>query len=78
LQHRVAERFRQGRLYLAGDAAHAYSPATGQGMNAAIQDAANLGWKLAFASSEPKSAALLGSYALRPRHRRVLPVNSLG
>ena len=44
LQHRVAERFRQGRLYLAGDAAHAYSPATGQGMNAGVQDAANLGW----------------------------------
>ena len=49
LQHRTAERFRHGRLFLAGDAAHAYSPATGQGMNAAIQDAANLGWKLAFA-----------------------------
>ena len=44
-----ADRFRRGRLFLAGDAAHAYSPATGQGMNAAIQDAANLGWKLAFA-----------------------------
>ena len=38
LQHRTAERFRHGRLFLAGDAAHAYSPATGQGMNAAIQD----------------------------------------
>ena len=50
VQHRVASRFRQGRLFLAGDAAHAYSPATGQGMNAAIQDAANLGWKLAFAA----------------------------
>jgi 2-polyprenyl-6-methoxyphenol hydroxylase-like FAD-dependent oxidoreductase len=34
------------RLFLAGEAAHAFSPATGQGMNAAIQDAANLGWKL--------------------------------
>ena len=49
MQRRVADRFRRGRLFLAGDAAHAYSPATGQGMNAAIQDAANLGWKLAFA-----------------------------
>jgi FAD binding domain len=63
LQHRVAERFRLGRLFLAGEAAHAYSPATGQGMNAAIQDAANLGWKLAFAASQPDgSVALLASY----------------
>ena len=50
LQRRVAEVFCRGRLYLAGDAAHAYSPATGQGMNAGLQDAANLGWKLAFAA----------------------------
>ena len=49
LQHRLAGRFRQGRLFLAGDAAHAYSPAGGQGMNTGIQDAVNLGWKLAFA-----------------------------
>jgi hypothetical protein len=62
VQHRVAPQFRRGRLYLAGDAAHAYSPATGQGMNAAIQDAANLGWKLAFAGPGPDGAALLGSY----------------
>ena len=63
LQHRVAGRFRCGRLFLAGDAAHAYSPATGQGMNAAIQDAANLGWKLAFAAARPEgSEVLLGSY----------------
>ena len=50
LQHRLAARFRRGRLFLAGDAAHAYSPATGQGMNTGIQDAVNLGWKLAFAA----------------------------
>ena len=43
VQHQVASQFRRGRLFLAGDAAHAYSPATGQGMNVAIQDAANLG-----------------------------------
>ena len=80
LQHRIAERFRQGRLFLAGDAAHAYSPATGQGMNAAIQDAANLGWKLAFAASQPgDSAALLDSYdrERRPVARQVLAMTHL-
>jgi 2-polyprenyl-6-methoxyphenol hydroxylase-like FAD-dependent oxidoreductase len=85
LQHRVASRFRHGRLYLAGDAAHAYSPATGQGMNAAIQDAANLGWKLAFASRPgsgplPDSyGPLLDSYDLerRPAARRVLAMTHL-
>jgi 2-polyprenyl-6-methoxyphenol hydroxylase-like FAD-dependent oxidoreductase len=80
LQHRIAERFRQGRLFLAGDAAHAYSPATGQGMNAAIQDAANLGWKLAFAAGQPDdSAVLLGSYdrERRPVARRLLMLTHL-
>jgi 2-polyprenyl-6-methoxyphenol hydroxylase-like FAD-dependent oxidoreductase len=75
VQHRVAQQFRRGRLYLAGDAAHAYSPATGQGMNTAIQDAANLGWKLAFAASSPGSAALLGSY---DTERRPVAVQVLG
>jgi 2-polyprenyl-6-methoxyphenol hydroxylase-like FAD-dependent oxidoreductase len=79
LQHRLAERFRQGRIFLAGDAAHAYSPATGQGMNAAIQDAANLGWKLALAASQPGSAALLDSYdrERRPVARQVLAMTHL-
>jgi hypothetical protein len=80
LQHRTAERFRRGRLFLAGDAAHAYSPATGQGMNAAIQDAANLGWKLAFAASQPgDSAILLASYdrERRPVARQVLALTHL-
>jgi 2-polyprenyl-6-methoxyphenol hydroxylase-like FAD-dependent oxidoreductase len=80
LQHRTAERFRRGRLFLAGDAAHAYSPATGQGMNAAIQDAANLGWKLAFAASQPGgSAILLASYdrERRPVARQVLAMTHL-
>jgi hypothetical protein len=79
LQHRVAERLRPGRLYLAGDAAHAYSPATGQGMNAGIQDAANLGWKLAFAASKPDSSALLGSYdrERRPVARQILAMTHL-
>ncbi len=79
VQHRVADRFRQGRLYLAGDAAHAYSPATGQGMNAAIQDAANLGWKLAFAAAQPGNGPLLDSYDLerRPVARHVLAMTHL-
>jgi hypothetical protein len=79
VQHRVARRFRRGRQYLAGDAAHAYSPATGQGLNAAIQDALNLGWKLAFGASRPDSDALLDSYDLerRPVARQVLAMTHL-
>jgi 2-polyprenyl-6-methoxyphenol hydroxylase-like FAD-dependent oxidoreductase len=79
VQHRVATRFRRGRLYLAGDAAHAYSPATGQGLNAAIQDALNLGWKLAFGASCPDSDALLDSYEWerRPVARQVLAMTHL-
>ena len=63
LHHRIAERFRKGRAMLAGDAAHIHSPVGGQGMNTGIQDAWNLGWKLAWALKSPASAdALLESY----------------
>jgi 2-polyprenyl-6-methoxyphenol hydroxylase-like FAD-dependent oxidoreductase len=74
LQHRLAARFRSGNLFLAGDAAHAHSPATGQGMNTGIQDALNLGWKLAFAARASDRRGLLDSYELerRPVARRVL------
>jgi 2-polyprenyl-6-methoxyphenol hydroxylase-like FAD-dependent oxidoreductase len=44
---RMASRFRVGNVFLAGDAAHVHSPAGGQGLNTSIQDAYNLGWKLA-------------------------------
>jgi len=44
---RMVERYRKDRVFLAGDAAHVHSPAGGQGMNTGIQDAYNLGWKLA-------------------------------
>ena len=44
---RLADRYRQGCVFIAGDAAHIHSPAGGQGMNTGIQDAVNLGWKLA-------------------------------
>jgi hypothetical protein len=43
----MVDRYRVGRAFLAGDAAHVHSPAGAQGMNTGIQDAANLGWKLA-------------------------------
>jgi hypothetical protein len=80
VQRRVAGRFLRGRLLLAGDAAHAYSPATGQGMNAAIQDAANLGWKLAFAAARPcRHGPLLDSYdrERRPVARQLLAMTNL-
>jgi FAD binding domain len=78
VQRRLADQFRRGRLFLAGDAAHAYSPATGQGMNAAIQDAANLGWKLAFAAGRP-GGPLLDSYdrERRPVARQLLAMTNL-
>lgn len=47
VHHRVAPHFREGRVFIAGDAAHIHSPAGGQGMNTGIGDAINLGWKLA-------------------------------
>jgi 2-polyprenyl-6-methoxyphenol hydroxylase-like FAD-dependent oxidoreductase len=79
LQHRLAACFRRGRLFIAGDAAHAHSPATGQGMNTGIQDAINLGWKLAFAAAAGDRTALLDSYdgERRPLARRVLAITHL-
>ncbi|HEX5534671.1 MAG TPA: FAD-dependent monooxygenase [Actinomycetales bacterium] len=81
LQHRVAVRYRQGRLLVAGDAAHSHSPAAAQGMNAGIQDATNLGWKLAFASRAADDVAdlLLDSYEQERRRvaQRVLALTHL-
>ncbi|MBO0892978.1 MAG: FAD-dependent monooxygenase [Acidimicrobiales bacterium] len=79
LQCSLADQFRRGRLFLAGDAAHASSPATGQGMNTGIQDAANLGWKLAFAARGATAPALLDSYDFERRRvaRRVLAFTHL-
>jgi 2-polyprenyl-6-methoxyphenol hydroxylase-like FAD-dependent oxidoreductase len=53
---------RAGRVFLAGDAAHAHSPAGGQGMNTGLQDAANLGWKLAMVLRGHAGAELLDTY----------------
>src|SRR5882757_3637479 len=59
---RQVPRYRVGRVFLAGDAAHCHSPAGGQGMNTGLQDAANLGWKLAAAVRGWGDDALLDSY----------------
>jgi 2-polyprenyl-6-methoxyphenol hydroxylase-like FAD-dependent oxidoreductase len=62
LAHRHAARYRAGRVFLAGDAAHVHSPAGAQGMNTGIQDAWNLGWKLALVARGLATEALLDSY----------------
>ncbi|MNK28822.1 Pentachlorophenol 4-monooxygenase [compost metagenome] len=59
---KIAQRFRSGRVLLAGDAAHTCSPAQGHGMNTGLQDAFNLGWKLALVCHGHCSASLLDSY----------------
>jgi bifunctional hydroxylase/dehydrase len=64
---RQAERYRAGRVLLAGDAAHVVLPAGGQGLSTGVQDAANLGWKLAAAVNGWAPADLLDSYE-RERH----------
>jgi len=62
VHHRVADRFRSGPLFLAGDAAHIHSPVGGQGMNTGIGDAVNLAWKLAMVLKGEADPGLLDSY----------------
>lgn len=62
VHHRVADRFRDRRVFLLGDAAHIHSPVGGQGMNTGIGDAVNLAWKLAAVVKQESSAALLDTY----------------
>ncbi|MET8652629.1 FAD-dependent monooxygenase [Nocardia aurea] len=59
---RHAERYRHGRVFVAGDAAHIHFPAGGQGLNLGVQDAVNLGWKLAAAVRGRAPEGLLDSY----------------
>ena len=59
---RQADRYREGRVLLAGDAAHVHSPMGGQGLNLGVQDAVNLGWKLAQVVRGTSPERLLDSY----------------
>ena len=60
--HRVADHFREGRVFVLGDAAHIHSPVGGQGMNTGIGDALNLAWKVAAVRHGHADASLLDSY----------------
>jgi 2-polyprenyl-6-methoxyphenol hydroxylase-like FAD-dependent oxidoreductase len=62
LHHRQAARYREGNVFLAGDAAHIHSPVGAQGMNTGIQDSWNLGWKLAMVSRGLANEEMLESY----------------
>ena len=62
VHHRVANRFREGRAFLLGDAAHIHSPVGGQGMNTGIGDAVNLAWKIVAVLKEGAADSLLDTY----------------
>jgi len=59
---RQAVSYRQGRVLLAGDAAHVHPPQGGQGLNTGVQDAVNLGWKLAQVVNKTSTESLLDTY----------------
>jgi len=71
---RLADRYRDGRVFLAGDAAHTHPPTGGQGLNTSVQDAYNLGWKLA-GVLQGAPAALLDTYE---EERRPIAAHMLG
>ncbi|KAJ7777965.1 FAD binding domain-containing protein [Mycena maculata] len=60
---RMVDKMQAGRVFIAGDAAHCHSPTGGQGLNSSVQDAANLGWKLALVHKGAAPAALLETYS---------------
>jgi 2-polyprenyl-6-methoxyphenol hydroxylase-like FAD-dependent oxidoreductase len=68
LHHRIIPSYRVNSIFLAGDAAHIHSPVGGQGMNTGIQDAWNLGWKLAAAVRQPAAAEILLDSYHQERH----------
>jgi 2-polyprenyl-6-methoxyphenol hydroxylase-like FAD-dependent oxidoreductase len=62
IHHAQVPSYRYGRVFLAGDAAHVHSPAAGQGMNTGMQDAFNLGWKLAIGARDEAAPGFLDTY----------------
>ncbi len=76
---RLASQYRVGRVFIAGDAAHTHSPAGGQGMNTGIQDAFNLGWKLAFVLKGESKPELLDTFnqERHPIGEQVLKVSDI-
>ncbi|MGW5398623.1 FAD-dependent monooxygenase [Streptomyces sp. NPDC003952] len=62
ISHRIVDRYGDGRVFVAGDAAHIHPPTGAQGMNTGIQDACNLAWKLALTLRGAGGPALLASY----------------
>lgn len=74
INHVVADEYRKGRAFLAGDAAHRHPPANGLGTNTSIQDAYNLGWKLSAVLRGEAEEALLETYSQerQPVGRRVV------
>ncbi|MFE4861973.1 FAD-dependent monooxygenase [Streptomyces sp. NPDC056670] len=62
ISHRIVDRYGEGRVFVAGDAAHIHPPTGAQGMNTGIQDACNLAWKLALVLRGSAGSALLTSY----------------
>jgi 2-polyprenyl-6-methoxyphenol hydroxylase-like FAD-dependent oxidoreductase len=74
VHHRVTDRFRKGRAFLLGDAAHIHSPVGAQGMNTGIGDAINLAWKLAAVVASRAPESILDSYEAerRPFARRLV------
>jgi 2-polyprenyl-6-methoxyphenol hydroxylase-like FAD-dependent oxidoreductase/heme-degrading monooxygenase HmoA len=67
IKHGIVDRYRDGRVFVAGDAAHLHPPAGGQGMNTGIQDSWNLGWKLALDLRGLAAPRLLDSYEAERR-----------
>ncbi|MFD7259942.1 FAD-dependent oxidoreductase [Streptomyces sp. NPDC059874] len=73
-QQRMVPRMHEGRVFVAGDAAHVHSPASGQGMNTGIQEAYNLAWKLSMTAHGQAGRDLLATYTQErvPVGRRLL------
>lgn len=80
IHHRHAARFREGRCFVLGDAAHVHSPVGAQGMNTGLQDAYNLAWKLSLVVQDNAGPSLLDSYQAErlPVAQRLLATTDRG